>query len=72
MVDTPMVISQVDGAEHERQLDDAGRQHVLGRVAGADELAALVTFMASDECAFMTGSAVVFDGGFTLASGRAI
>jgi len=37
----------------------------LGRHARPDELAALLAFMACDEAAYMTGSAVVIDGGET-------
>ena len=37
----------------------------LGRHARPDELAALLAFMACDEAAYMTGSAVVMDGGET-------
>ncbi|GAA1204898.1 SDR family NAD(P)-dependent oxidoreductase [Pseudonocardia alaniniphila] len=35
----------------------------LGRVAEPDEIAAAIAFLASDEAAYITGSAVVIDGG---------
>jgi 3-oxoacyl-[acyl-carrier protein] reductase len=35
----------------------------LGRVAEPDEIAATIAFLASDEAAYITGSAVVIDGG---------
>jgi 2-keto-3-deoxy-L-fuconate dehydrogenase len=36
-----------------------------GRLGTAEEIAALAVYLASDESAFMTGSAVVIDGGWT-------
>ena len=35
----------------------------LGRVADAEEIASLIAFLASDEASYITGSAVVIDGG---------
>jgi len=37
----------------------------LGRIATADEIAALVTYLASDESAFTTGAVHVIDGGLS-------
>ncbi len=37
----------------------------MGRIAEAGEIAALVVYLASDESAFMTGQAVVIDGGWS-------
>jgi len=37
----------------------------LGRAGTADEVAALIAFVASDECAYATGAAFVLDGGMT-------
>jgi NAD(P)-dependent dehydrogenase (short-subunit alcohol dehydrogenase family) len=39
----------------------------LGRFGTADEVAALVTFLASDEAGFLTAQDIAIDGGFTLA-----
>lgn len=36
----------------------------IGRVADADEMAAIVTFLVSDYCAYMTGTTVYADGGY--------
>jgi NAD(P)-dependent dehydrogenase (short-subunit alcohol dehydrogenase family) len=36
-----------------------------GRVASADEVAAFVAFLLSDESAFITGAALPIDGGAT-------
>jgi NAD(P)-dependent dehydrogenase (short-subunit alcohol dehydrogenase family) len=37
----------------------------LGRSGTAEEIAAVVAFLASGECSFMTGETVVVDGGLT-------
>lgn len=50
--------------------DGAMRQFVarqpLGRLGTSNEIAAVAVLLASDEAAFMTGSNVVIDGGFSL------
>ncbi|HKY95312.1 MAG TPA: SDR family oxidoreductase [Kiloniellales bacterium] len=38
----------------------------MGRLGTAEEVAAAAVYLASDEAAFTTGTAVVIDGGFTL------
>jgi NAD(P)-dependent dehydrogenase (short-subunit alcohol dehydrogenase family) len=38
----------------------------IGRMGRPEEVAALIAFLASDEAAFITGSAYDIDGGFTL------
>jgi 2-keto-3-deoxy-L-fuconate dehydrogenase len=37
----------------------------MGRLASAEEIAALVVYLASDESGFMTGQALVIDGGWS-------
>jgi 2-keto-3-deoxy-L-fuconate dehydrogenase len=41
-------------------------RQAMGRLAQPDEMAALVVYLASDESAFMTGQALVIDGGWSL------
>ncbi len=45
----------------------------LGRVGTAEEMAALIVFLMSDECAFMSGAEIAVDGGFSsCASAKAL
>lgn len=41
-------------------------RQAMGRLATAEEMAALVVYLASDESAFVTGQPIVIDGGWTL------
>lgn len=43
--------------------------HPLQRMGSAEEIAAVIAFLASDEASFITGAALVADGGLTAASG---
>ena len=40
-------------------------KHPIGRLGVPDDIAKGVLFLASDESAFMTGSELVIDGGYT-------
>jgi NAD(P)-dependent dehydrogenase (short-subunit alcohol dehydrogenase family) len=42
----------------------AGQLHPLGRIGKPEEVGRAAVFLASDDSSFMTGSAVVVDGGF--------
>jgi NAD(P)-dependent dehydrogenase (short-subunit alcohol dehydrogenase family) len=65
LVDTPMTrsIFDVDGMrEHWRSFEQA---HALGRAARPEEIAAAICFLSSDDASFVSGSALVVDGGLT-------
>jgi NAD(P)-dependent dehydrogenase (short-subunit alcohol dehydrogenase family) len=50
----------------EPQHSDADRtQHPVGRVGRPEDVAAMVSFLLSDQAGFMTGANVVIDGGMT-------
>lgn len=65
-VDTPMLRSaaQLFGGENVAgTLAGWGAMHPLGRVAGADAVAALVAFLLDGASSVVTGSALLVDGG---------
>jgi NAD(P)-dependent dehydrogenase (short-subunit alcohol dehydrogenase family) len=64
-IDTPMLRS-VMGLDVMSQVRDRYRDaHVLGRFGKPEEIASAALFLASDDGSFVTGHALVVDGGFT-------
>jgi NAD(P)-dependent dehydrogenase (short-subunit alcohol dehydrogenase family) len=64
-IDTPLLRSVMDldvMAEVRERYRDA---HVLGRFGRPEEIASASAFLASDDASFVTGHALVVDGGFT-------
>lgn len=44
--------------------NSAGKLHALGRIGKPEEIGRVAVFLASEDAGFMTGSAVIVDGGF--------
>jgi 2-keto-3-deoxy-L-fuconate dehydrogenase len=64
-VDTPWVRRLVE--EIGESLDALRARQLMGRLGTSKEIAAAVAYLASDEAAFVTGTAFVVDGGLTAA-----
>ena len=67
---TPMVQTAVKRMATPDADEDAIKQaltslHPLGRMGEADDIAAAIVFLASNESAFVTGAEIVVDGGYT-------
>jgi len=66
-IDTPMLRNgSLRFADPEAALQRSRARHPLGRFGTADELAACVVFLLSDDAGFMTGSELVVDGGWSI------
>ena len=64
-VDSPWVRRLVE--EMGESLDALRARQLMGRLGTTEEIAAAVAYLASDEAAFVTGTAFVVDGGLTAA-----
>ncbi len=68
-IDTPLLRFAAELAnpeDPEGAIKDWAGLHVLGRVGQPEEMAQVALFLCSDAASFMTGAAVVADGGLTI------
>ena len=66
-VETPSLHARINRTpDPEKALNDIRARHPIGRLGKPEEIAALAAYLASDESAFMTGQAIVIDGGSTM------
>jgi 2,3-dihydro-2,3-dihydroxybenzoate dehydrogenase len=63
-VDTPLLAGFRDHPEEE--LRKIAAETPMGRIGTPDEIAAAILFLASDDASFMTGAAMVVDGGISI------
>lgn len=65
-VDSPSLHERLRATgDYEKAMKDFIARQPMGRIATAEEIAALVTYLASDEAGFTTGQIHVIDGGWT-------
>ena len=70
-VDTPSLGERISANAAAAGSEEAARaafvpRQAMGRLATAEEMAALAVYLASEESAFVTGQAILIDGGWTL------
>ncbi|HMU89726.1 MAG: glucose 1-dehydrogenase [Pseudomonadales bacterium] len=64
-IDTPMIQRIMQGPQAEAARQNLIALHPIGRLGVPQDIANGVLFLASDESAFVTGSELVIDGGYT-------
>lgn len=66
-VDSPSLHERLRATgDYEKALKDFVARQPMGRIGRADEIAALATWLASDEAAFVTGQTHIIDGGWAI------
>jgi len=66
-VETPFVKARINEyADPEKAYREMAATQAVGRMGTPEEIAAAALYLASDEAAFVTGTALLIDGGFTV------
>lgn len=66
-VETPFVKARINEyADPEKAYRDMAATQAIGRMGTPEEIAAAALYLASDEAAFVTGTALLIEGGFTV------
>jgi NAD(P)-dependent dehydrogenase (short-subunit alcohol dehydrogenase family) len=66
-VETPFVKKRIaEYPDPKKAYEDMASTQALGRMGTPDEIAAAVLYLVSDEAAFVTGTALEIDGGFSV------
>ncbi|MEI7858916.1 MAG: SDR family NAD(P)-dependent oxidoreductase [Acidimicrobiales bacterium] len=64
-IDTPLLRDITDAPGLEPYRERMRDEHLLGRFGRPEEIASVAAFLASEDASFITGHALVVDGGFT-------
>ena len=65
-METPFVRARLrEYPDPEKAYRELAATHALGRMGRPDEVAAAAAYLASDDAAFVTGSALIIDGGLS-------
>ena len=63
-IDTPMLHSALEEAsDPNAMMEELVAGHLTGRVGKPEEIGALISFLCSEKCSFITGQAIRVDGG---------
>lgn len=66
VVETPLMRQHLDKLNDEAGLETITRRQVINRLGSPPEIAHAAVFLGSTEAAFITGTALAVDGGFTI------
>ena len=62
IVDTPL-LERMAGEHRDAMIEGMAKRIPVGRVATTDEVAAVITFLCSDDASYLTGTTIDINGG---------